>query len=286
MRLDRLASGGIADQTLLIERSRFGVQRLKHSDPSDSNLLPIAVELPGEAIFETTINLPGAAIRNINEAVLNRIENLSPLPAEKVVYAISEPKGLANGRIEASVAIVRKSLIEAVLRSSERDRIAMIGANADQIGRFSHIFADRPLEGRDRRKFKPILALCAGAIFFFVGATHQTDKRADAENSHRELLQQTIRAERLETAFLDNMPTTIEIGLSGQDIDVLFARLESATPSNSWIENVEITSGGVIVTGFALSGADWRHGTAPTLNETPRPNIQSFSLTLAAEGAR
>lgn len=281
MRLERADAD--AGDALVIERSALGAQRVRPATTTRPGLRR-AIEIRRSDIFETRANLPAAAGNSVEEAVAHRLDTLSPLPVADVAYAVGAPTALLPDRIEAPVAIIRRKLIDEARAAPGGDAIALIGADADEAGRFRYVFFESGADGpASRRRALLFGALFGSAVLLLTGASAQLDRRIAATRAHQAALSEALRAEKAAAAFLEEPPPAPIAGMSGTEAASLLGKLATSLPEHAWIEEIALASEGATVQGFAPIEAAWPEGAAPSKAPSDRPGVQSFVLSMTGD---
>lgn len=284
MRLCRLSSDGSFKNESVIERSVLGALRIT-SKTAISDELPLAIELDQSSIFETSVNLPAAAKRNIQEAVEHRLDALSPLPPSEIIFAVGKHRSIADDRLDAPIAIVKKSTLQSAMDGANENGIALVGAKPDATGAFSYVFQDRKNRGGRRGVVHPALALLAGAILLAIGANQCVDRRIAAMDENAQRLRETIVAEKSQAAFLKDAPVEVQIGLTGAELTAALEGLHESLPETAWIETIELSRDSLAATGFAPEDSKWPDSASANFNATDRPGVQRFNLVIGREAS-
>lgn len=284
MRLRRLLNDGNVENECVIERSILGELRvLPNAVPGGH--LPLAIEIDQSAIFETSVNLPAAAQRNIREAVEHRLDALSPLPPSEIIFAIGTLQSITDDRLDAPIAVVRKSTLQSAMDGANECDIALVGAKADASGAFSYVFHDGKSQGDRRGVIHPALALVASVFVLAFGADNFFDRRIAALDEYAQNLRETIIAEKAQAAFLKDAPADIQIGFTGAELTAALKNVNESLPETVWIETIELSQDKITATGFAPVNSNWPIGASANFNATDRPSVQRFNLLMPREAS-
>ena len=283
--LANAGAGGGIEPAAAIEESWLGVRRLSDLTTACADL-PIEVELSADDLYTTVIDLPAAASHDPAAAVLHRLDSLSPLPRDRVSFAVGRSRDVRAGRAYFPVAVARQSVIESILQSPHKGRISSIGALRDPSGRPEFEFYRSPLHWRGvRRALSPFVALALSVIVFTAGLFVNLGRRIQAMSAYEDQLLHALRAERAALALIADMPRRgagIDVGGLYEAVEALVA----SSPEKVWFEEIRLSGGEVRARGYAIEGAIWPPTVTPALRPAGRQEIVSFELgqrTAAAE---
>lgn len=266
-------------EPLIVETSFFGLSRVRAASPADPPL-PTRIALRSSDVFETRINLPAAAARRLGEAVALRLEELSPLPPSDVAVAVGPPQPAADGRIEATVALARKSAIEETRRALKIRDIASVGARPQVDGSLLYAFsAPAKRSTQIGAHFLSLAALVLSAAALAVAGMQHLDRRQQTLEAERLGLMKALKAHEVRMApFLSGgaPPPTMAATAALEKLRAALAAL----PRPSFVEEMRVSPQKVEIVYFA------REGATPPPNATliVRPGIrrgyQPYSLAL------
>ncbi|MEQ8176937.1 MAG: hypothetical protein RIC52_07065 [Amphiplicatus sp.] len=266
------------------ERSLLGVSRLvRNGEIVDA--LPVAAALDEASIFEANVELPAAA-RDLRQAIEFRLDEISPLPPEDVVFSIGETKQAGSGRTEASIAIARKRDVEAIIDRYRSATLAEIGARLKPDGDFTYRFYEAPRGSRaGRRTLLAAGAFVLGAAALLAGANAHLDRRIEASAAYESSLLAAIKEERARASTFTAGAVALTPGLDGQGISAAFDMLIRSMPESAFIEEARIDAAGVSATFHAPVDAPSPANAAPIESARDRPGYAVYSMTAPLEPA-
>lgn len=273
-----------ADETALtVEQSMFGVSRSRTPTARDARL-PMRVALAPRDVFETALTLPQTARNDLRAAVSFRIEELSPLPADEVLFAVGPATTREDGRIDVPLAITRKSAIDEVARKFRPQYVYEIGAVPEIDGALRYRFW-RPARKRlQPTRLVDVAAVVFGVIALSLGALTHAAALSKALDAQQHRLVATLRA-HIVRAKPFNDATKTRTALSVGAVDAEIARVEALLPRPSFIESIEIDPQATTVVYFARADAGVVSGAVIEPRPLQRRGFASYRLVLKKEPA-
>ncbi len=266
------------------ERSPLGASRLVRIDET-AGALPVAVALDEASIFETGIELPMAA-RDLRQAIEFRLEEVSPLPPEDILFSIGETKPATSGRTEASIAIARRRDIDALLERYRGVALAEIGARLKPDGEFAYRFYEAPRSKQAGRRMPlAVGAFVLGAVAFLAGANAHLDRRIEASAVYESRTLDAVKEERARASTFAAESVALTPSLDGDEVSAAFDMLIRSTPEGVLIEEARLDAAGVSTTFYAPEGAPAPANAAPLGPGRDRPGYAAYSMTLPLEPA-
>ncbi|HXI86122.1 MAG TPA: hypothetical protein VNH64_01585, partial [Parvularculaceae bacterium] len=183
----------------LVERAWSGERRIAASPPDKT--LPKVIALAPNQIFETRIALPALARGAVREAVRLRLDELSPVPPENVLFDIGPVRRLSPDRIEASVAIAKRQNIAAL--AGEFGSAPAIGASPRSDGSLRYMFESVRAHKGEWRMLAAISAPVIAAMLLIAGMAHHLDKKIASSEQYEALLLGELKAIKLKTAWIE-----------------------------------------------------------------------------------
>jgi hypothetical protein len=269
----------------LIERSLLGEMRCVPVDGEPGDLVT-AIALAPEDVFVTSVNLPAAARRDLEEAVSHRLDLVSPLPKDGIELAVGPVREAGHERVEVSLAIIRKETVAALRGGEDGDRISLVGYAPDRSGRFSYVFHERERADTDDLRRALRLAAAIGAmILLFAGVDIQLGKRVARAEAHENALVAIAKSEKERFRFLDDPSPAYAPGVGGEQALAMLAAAGRGLPAKAWIEEIAFRGGVATIRGFAPEGEKWPEGAAPSLAASDRPGVNQFNLAVDASAS-
>ena len=274
----RLIDGDADAAPLTIERSVFGLTRLRPPTDADARL-PARIALASADIFVTEIDLPKVARNGLSDAVAFRLEEASPLPPGDVYVALAEPAETKQGRLLVPIALTRKTTIDEVKRRHPAQEIAEIGAEPQIDGALRFRFQTA------RRRKTPryaldLLALVLGIAALGAGALHYLDRRDAALHEERAQILDAFKAHTARAAPFLAQPADKAPEVDGEVALLAFTELTARLPRPSFVESAEAKADGLTVIFYARIGATLPAGAQALSREAQRRGFAPYSVTV------
>lgn len=275
----RLARDGEDGAVALVEEAWSGERRISSVDGSPE--FPIAVALPGSRVFETAADLPAAAAESLGDAIALRLEALSPLPPEEIVFGAGAPEKTGDGRIRVPVAIARKADVGRIEERFAGKRLHSIGAGAGDDGSLRYVFKRFSGEASALSKAAIVgAALILGAMMFATGLALRLDKEIAAGEAYEAALMAELRRHKDITAWLPDAGIT-RSGVAGEDMAKALGGLANALPEGARLKRAVYTNGAWSLEGFAPETAAWPDQVSPAFTPSDRPGFQRFQVAVS-----
>lgn len=266
-----------------IEEAWSGERR--ESRASNASTLPLAVALPAARVFETSVDLPAAAINSLRDAISLRLETLSPIAPEEVVFGVGAPKKIGENRIRVPVAITRKTDLQEIEQRFGAERLHAIGAMPGIDGSLRHVFK-RFRDGADTLN-KTILAgaaLFVALVVLLNGISIRLNREIAVLQTHEQSLLSALHHHKELTTWLPSGDFE-RTGVSGEDLAHAMALLAEALPESARLTSAEFGDGAWSVTGYASDEASWPDQVSPTFTASDRPGFRRFRAEVAPQEA-
>ncbi|MEO1240267.1 MAG: hypothetical protein AAFX54_00030 [Pseudomonadota bacterium] len=267
-----------------IEQSRLGAKRLAKAPPDDERL-PVEAVLAPDKLFTTTVSLPMVAAKSLKGTIELRLADISPLPPENVAFAVSKKVRYADDRLEADVAITRKSTLFEIRESLGNERITSIGAEPDKNGALKFIFDQRVQNQQSGKKAFVSAALLFGAVsllFVSIDAKLKIEGH-DLENYERSVLAE-LRAVRELTSFFDDIEASTLAEYSGSDSKLVLHDVQSVLaplPEGVLVDKLYYRRGTIELSGFASSSIEQTSEIKSlTVEPSGMPGLNQFKVRI------
>lgn len=226
---------------------------------------PLVLRIDSDQGVEVSDCLPAAAMKDIDNILLHRIDLVSPWPLSTVRFAVTAISPRRDGFLEICLAIVPRRTVEAAIVILESLRLtseAIELGPADPKFPPSHNLDPRYRPRVSRSAIVGLMALQMGLLLLSTFAQDKVQERVELRNKHLDQLnsleRQLVDASAVEERFaMLQRDRNAVLELKNQRISalVVLENLSRLLPDTVWLDGLTITEANLLIAGFSTNAA-------------------------------